>query len=93
VSAVVFADAARMAVRIHLAGIPAGQRADVVCALRREGAVAASTTVPAARGVQQIALELGSKPLAPGDYELHAHLGGQTAATTTRVRLVESPWK
>jgi hypothetical protein len=92
-SPVVFADAARIAVRIHVAGVPTGQRAEVVCALRHEGAVAATTTVAAVRGVQQIALELGAEPLAPGDYELHAHLAGRTAATTARVRLVESPWR
>lgn len=91
-SPVLFSDTTRIPVRLHLAGLAPGARAEVVCELHREGRVAARTTVSAARGVQAAALAIGPQPLAAGEYELRTHLAGQSQVATTLIRLVESPW-
>ena len=92
-SAVLFADAARIPVRLHLAGLKPGQQAEVRCELFRDGRVAAHATASCIRGVQTAMLALGSQSLAPGDYELRSNLGGQTQPKIAHVRLVASPWK
>ena len=92
-SPVMFSDTPRIPVTLHLAGLPTGEHTEVICELHRDGRVAARAALSAIRGVQGAALTVGPSPLAPGDYELRAHLAGQSPVATARVRLVESPWK
>jgi len=92
-NAVIFADAKRLPMRLQLAGLAADATAEVVCELQTAGRIAARTTLRATRGVQTAALDLAAASLAPGDYELRAQIAGQSQSVTTRVRVVESPWK
>ena len=92
-SSVLFTDTARIPVRLHLAGVPSNSRADVICELRRGGQVVFLMPVSATRGVQQVVITPKPQSLVAGDYEVHAHLAGQTQTTVARVRLVDSPWK
>jgi len=91
-NAVIFSDAARLAVRFQLLGLKTGERAQVACELSREGEIAARASAEAARGTQRVLLGLGGPPLAPGRYQLRATIAGRAQATTASVRVVESPW-
>jgi hypothetical protein len=92
-SAVLFADAKHLSVRLHLAGVATGQSVAVRCELWRNGRVVAHASVPATRGVQTASFALAPSPLPTGEYELHASLPGQTVPASARLRLVDSPWK
>lgn len=91
-NAVLFSDAARLAVRFKLLGVKAGERASVACELSRAGKIAARASADATRGTQRVLLELGHQRLAPGNYELRATMAGRAQPATTSVRVVESPW-
>jgi hypothetical protein len=91
--AVIYADTKQMPVQFNLTGVKPGDKAEVVCELRRGGKVVAQTTVKAARGPQRLVLTLEGATPAPGEYELLARVEGGTEAAPARVRLVESPWK
>jgi hypothetical protein len=92
-TAVMFAGARVLPVKLKLAGIAPGQRAEITCELRRDGQPVAQATASAERGPQRLALDLGSKKLPPGDYELSARVAGNSQPVTAKARLVESPWR
>jgi len=92
-SAVVYADAARLAVWVHLAGVKPGEECDLVCELRRGAVAVARLSARARRGAQRLSLGLeGTRP-APGEYDLVATLEGNPTAATAKLRIVESPWR
>jgi len=91
--AVLLSDAVRLPVRFQVAGIKPGDRAQVVCELRRDGSTAARATAEAERGAQRIVLDLAGRKLLPGTYQLHASVGGRVAELLAQVRVVESPWR
>jgi len=89
---VIFADAQAVAAHFQLVGVKPGETTPVTCELRCDGKVVARAMTQATRGPQRVSLGLGGKKLAPGNYELVAH-GGSGGEATTRVRLVDSPWR
>ena len=92
-NAVLFADAKIVAARFELAGVKPNETVPVTCELRRAGQVVACATAQATRGAQRVALGLEPGALAPGVFELTARAGDGQPATTTQVRVVESPWR
>ncbi|MBI5684933.1 MAG: hypothetical protein HZC54_07620 [Verrucomicrobia bacterium] len=92
-TAVMFAGARVLPVKLKLAGIQPGQRAEVTCELRRDGQSVAQAIASAERGPQRLALDLGGKKLPPGDYALTARVAGNPQPASAKVRLVESPWR
>ncbi|MBI5693615.1 MAG: hypothetical protein HZC55_26360 [Verrucomicrobia bacterium] len=92
-SAVLYADAAQIPLRLHLAGVPEGAATALACELHREARKVAAATLRGTRGSQIVALPLDRHRLAPGEYELRAVVGGGTSTATARVRLVSTPWK
>jgi len=90
---VMFAGVQHVPVGFQLAGVKPGQSAEVACELRRGGKATVCATVRVERGVQRVALDVGRKKLAPGDYELVATVAGNPQPATAKVRLVESPWR
>lgn len=90
---VMYADAKLLPVAVHLAGVKSGETRELTCELRRDGKGVTRLTAPITRGSQRLALSLDGKHPAPGDYELAATVAGNPAAVTTKLRLVESPWK
>lgn len=91
--AVMFDDARLIPANFRLAGIKSGASIEVACELRRQGQVAARTTVKASRGSQRALLDVSHARLQPGDYELVARAAGAAQSTTAKVRLVETPWR
>ncbi|MCX6910781.1 MAG: hypothetical protein NTY01_22440 [Verrucomicrobia bacterium] len=92
-TAVMFAGERVLPVKLKLAGIQPGQRAELTCELRRDGQTVAQATASAERGPQRLALDLGGKKLPPGNYELAARVAGNPQPVTAKVRIVESPWR
>lgn len=92
-SAVIFADARQIPLRLHLAGVAAEAQVQVSVELRRGSHVATRRTFAASRGVQRLWFELEPPTVAPGDYELHAEISAPPSAATARVRVVQSPWQ
>jgi hypothetical protein len=92
-NAVMFAGERNVPVNFRLAGVKPGQSAEVACELRRDGQTAARAMVRVGRGAQRVALDVGRRKLAPGDYELVATVAGNPQPATAKVRLVESPWR
>jgi len=89
---VMYADEKQLALRFNLAGIRSGERADVVCELRKDKAAVARTAVQAVRGPQRLTFDLSRVKPAAGEYEVVARAAGGAEAAS-RVRLVESPWQ
>jgi hypothetical protein len=92
-NAVMFAGARTVPVKLQLAGVRPGQRAELACELRRDGRVVARANASVERGPQRIALAVGAKKLPAGDYELVAHVANSPRPASAKLRLVESPWR
>jgi hypothetical protein len=88
---VLFADTASLAVRLRVSGLKSGERAEVVCEMKRNGQTVSRATVTAERGAQRVVLKPGEQPWAAGAYELAGSIGGGPAVAAP-VRLVDSPW-
>ena len=88
--AVLFTDAPGLPVRFRVSGLKAGERAEVVCELKRDGKTISRETIAAARGPQRMMMRLGEKP-PPGAGELVGRIANGPPQIST-VRLVESPW-
>ena len=89
--AVAFADARQVAVRFNLAGVKAGDAAEVVCELRQAGQAVATSKTKVMRGPHRVVLDLAKGNLPAGEYEIVARIAGGDEAKAP-VRLVESPW-
>lgn len=89
--AVLFTDAPGLPVRFRVSGLKAGQRAEVVCELQRDGKTIARETLAAGRGPQRLVMRPGEKPWPPGAGELVGRIGEGPPQIST-VRWVESPW-
>ncbi|MCX7825832.1 MAG: hypothetical protein N2689_09775 [Verrucomicrobiae bacterium] len=92
-NAVMFAGGRNVPVSFRLAGVKPGRSAEVACELKRDGRIAARTTMRAERGEQRVTLDAGRGKLAPGYYEIVATVAGNPQPATARLRLVESPWR
>lgn len=90
--AVMFADAARIPVRFRLAGVKAGETAEVNIALRRGETKIAQAAARLARGEHRLEIGLGAKAPDPGGYEIVAGIAGSAEMSQCPLRLVESPW-
>lgn len=90
---VVFSDARGLPVSFQLLGVKPEERVDVACELRRAATVVARTSASSSRGAQRVVLQLDSRTLPAGNYELHASIGGRPQAATAALRVVDSPWK
>lgn len=88
--AVLFTDASGWPVRFRVSGVKAGERAEVVCELKRDGKTISRETIAAARGPQRVMMRLGEKP-PPGAGELVGRIGNGPPQVCP-VRFVESPW-
>lgn len=87
---VLFTDASGLPVRFRVSGLKAGERAEVVCELKRDGKTISRETILAARGPQRVMMRLGEKP-PPGAGELVGRIGNGPPQVCP-VRFVESPW-
>lgn len=89
--AVLFADAGGLPVRFRLSGLKAGERAEIVCELKRAGETVGRAVLATERGSQRLVLKPSARPWHAGAYELVGKIGDGPPRTTS-VRLVESPW-
>ena len=88
--AALFTDAPGLPVRFRVSGFKTGERAEIVCELKRDGKTISRETIAATRGSQRVVMRRGEKP-PPGDSELVGKIGNGRPQIST-VRFVESPW-
>ena len=93
---VMFADARYIPVRFRLAGVGPDAEPEVTCALLRTGAGSSEpvtrTAWKAKRDAGRYVLDLGSRRIVPGEYEMTAKVAGGSRSVSAHLRVVESPW-